>query len=92
MTLIRIPKKFYDDHIGRDCEAPPVVKETKRHYYIDSAPCDAMEDLYSDALHYCDCASNGWSFDGALGLQSSAQATVRALTADKNEGRNDSKS
>lgn len=76
--LIRIPKVFYDDHTsGRDLPAPPIVRETKRHYFIESEHPDIGE-LEDDANHYSDVTTWG---DGIVlgGLERSARATLHAI-------------
>ena len=75
--LIRIPQRFYDDHVDRDLEAPGIVRETKRHYFID-ATSEHLEELLSDAEYYARC------FDFEVGthlaaLILSARATERAI-------------
>ena len=79
--MIKIPKVFYDDHCNRDLEAPEIIKETKRHYFINRYPSDYLNELLDDAKYYSTCADQGWDFEGQLGMQSSARATVRAITA-----------
>ena len=77
--MIRIPKVFYDDHVECcDLPAPPIAKQTKSHYWIDENHPDLPE-LLNNAEHYSDCAGIGWDFDGMLGMQSSARATVKAI-------------
>ena len=76
MTLIRIPTVFFIDHEERALDTPVVVKETKTHFYIDSAD-PAIHNLYSDAEFYCD--PYGPDADGLFGLKASARATMRAL-------------
>lgn len=72
-VLIRIPKRFLDDHLDRDLRAPEIVRETKAHYFID--PSDpAIGELASDASYYADGLD-----EAALGLVLSARATLRAL-------------
>jgi len=52
MALTRIPKAFYDDHVGcRDLPAPTILKENSRHYWIDRDHPDCAE-LISDAEFY----------------------------------------
>lgn len=79
MKLIRIPKVFYDDHVnGRDLPAPPIVRQTARHYFIDAEHPDAWE-LEDDANHYADVTM--WAGEGITygGLERSARATLKAL-------------
>ena len=51
MTLVKLPKHFFDDHRERDCETPVVVKETARHYHVELSD-PALIDLYQDAEMY----------------------------------------
>ena len=72
-TLIRIPKRFPDDHLERALPTPEIVRETKSHYFID--PDDAvLGELADDARHYVDGLD-----DTPRGLIASARATLRAL-------------
>jgi hypothetical protein len=72
-NLIRIPKRFLDDHAERELPAPIIVRETSSHYFIDPAD-DAIEELVNDARHYGDSIDNA-----PRGLIASARATLRAL-------------
>jgi len=72
----RIPKRFYDD--CRECETlvPPIVRETKAHYFVDVSDKETMADFLGRARYYED----EWYFsDGAGGICKSAKATLRAL-------------
>ena len=79
MTL-RLPKRFYKDHVWRDLPTPAIIRETARHYFIDTEDIAKLAELYSDAQFYADysmiaevgCRSH-------IGLVSSAAATVRAI-------------
>ena len=78
--IIRIPKLFYDD--CEDCETgtPPIVRETKAHYFVD-IDCDPelLEDFTSRAALYR--APTG--FDACcLPICRSARATLAALGAE----------
>lgn len=76
--LIRIPKVFYDDHTsGRDLPAPPIVRETKRHYFIETEHPDIGE-LENDAVHYSDATTWGSGIELG-GFERSARATVNAI-------------
>ena len=35
-NLIKIPTRFYEDHLERDLECPAIIKETKTHYWISA--------------------------------------------------------
>lgn len=76
MSAVRIPRRFYEDHLWRDLPTPIALRETKRHVWIDSED-EAVIDLLSDAEHH---AEEAMHFDPPMpGLASSARATVRAL-------------
>ena len=51
--LVRIPKRFYDDHVERELPAPEIIKQTKRHYWID-LNSEHLSELLSDADYYGD--------------------------------------
>ena len=51
MQTIKITKTFYEDHIMRDLPAPPVVKKTKSHIWID-ATSEHLSELLDDADYY----------------------------------------
>tara|TARA_R100000149_G_C5817640_1_gene98284 strand:+ start:266 stop:616 length:351 start_codon:yes stop_codon:yes gene_type:complete len=80
--LIRVPKKFYDDHtVNLSLEAPPVVRETQRHYWID-ASSEHLAELLSNASFYADprCFDGrGSSEPGMPQLIISARATEEAI-------------
>ena len=86
--LIRIPKVFYDDHtVNLSLEAPPVVRETKRHYWID-ASSKHLAELLSNASFYADprCFDAKSSPEpGLFGLVASARATEEAIEKYLNE-------
>ena len=93
MTVVSIPRRFYDDHVDRNLPAPPVLTDaelihwgsrvgtTKRQYRIDADHPDAAE-LLNDAEH---CAHQiNWNV--YRGLIMSARATIKALKeADRGE-------
>lgn len=83
----RVPKKFYDDHVGRDLPAPPVVRATGRHLYIDDAHHDFPE-LVADAQYY----ANPWGPDECPDIVRAAKALLKALRdAGTMAGRGDQK-
>jgi hypothetical protein len=75
---IRIPKRFYDDHVERDLDAPGILNETKGHYYID-ALSPYLDELLSDAEYYAAMAN--YMDDHVFGICVSARATARAIRA-----------
>lgn len=80
-STIRIPKCFYDDHCDRDLEAPKVIRETSRHYFIDGRDTDELRELLSDAKHYSTEMEFVDEFSYLLGIVTSAKATAKAITA-----------
>ena len=73
---IRIPKVFYDDHYERCLPAPPVVRETKRHYFIEAVDTPALRELVSDADYYSMTLGLCRDYHG---LSYSARATFKAI-------------
>jgi len=81
MGAIKITKMFYLDHVGRDLPAPPIVKETKSHIWIDAAS-EHLNELWSDASFYADSHSFDVEFGSSLAaLVRSAKATEKAITS-----------
>ena len=79
MELIRIPKMFYIDHVDRDLPAPEIVRETKRHYFID-AKSEHLSEFLADAEFYWDPTLFACEFGDPLwGLIRSANATEKAI-------------
>lgn len=77
-ALIKIPKRFYDDHVARELAAPEIVRETASYYFIDRASKHLAE-LLSDAEYYAGDGGPDWR--EGLGIRLSAAATVRAIVA-----------
>jgi len=85
--LYRIPKRYYIDHIECDCEAPPVIKETKQHYWISAEEGPELAELRSRAQYYVDMQGLG-GFGGDLnGLCASARATLKAIGEDTQQSK-----
>lgn len=78
-TTYRIPKRFYADHLARDCGDPDnIVGETKTHYTVALTP-ETYKDLLSDCDYYVFMADE---LDRELfGLVASARATLKILQA-----------
>jgi hypothetical protein len=74
---IRIPQRFFDDHVERGLSAPGVVRVTRDHYFIEGSPGEALDELLQDALHYAEPGL--FPEPEMLGLVSSARATARAI-------------
>lgn len=75
--LIRLPKRFFDDHAERDLDTPAIVRETKAHYFV-RANDPALDELREDAEFYA--AEHGPDLLPP-GLKASAHATFAALSA-----------
>lgn len=75
MSLIKLPSRFFVDHMERDLDTPVVVKETQTHVWVNLDD-PAMAELESDAEYYSDHTG----FDRAyFGLCASARATLNAI-------------
>jgi hypothetical protein len=72
--LVRIPKRFFVDHIERDLPSPEIVKETRSHYFI-SRDDENLDELISDAEHYADKHAT----DCEAWLRTAAAALLAAL-------------
>lgn len=75
-TLIRVPRRFIDDHEERDLATPDVVRTTQAHYWIDAAD-PALGELHSDAEFYND--RSHFDDPALFGLVMSAKATQQAI-------------
>lgn len=75
--LIRIPTRFFDDHVDRGLPAPRVVRATRNHYFIEGQPGHELEELLEDARHYSEPGL--FPEREMLGLVASARATARAI-------------
>ena len=71
-TLIKLPKRFFRDHVERDLPTPQVISETAQHFIVDRDD-PAMPELLDDAKHY---ATGGTDQSGNLHL--AAAATIAA--------------
>jgi hypothetical protein len=79
VVTVKIPKRFYEDHIERGCEEGTIIKVLKNHYIIELT-LSAYLDLESDADSHMD---GGESFEfGMQWLVSSARATYNAIHRD----------
>lgn len=74
-TTIRIPDRFYTDHVERDLDAPVDIGNSDRYAVVRSDD-PALAELLSDAEHY----AHPYGPDAApAGVIMSAKATVRAI-------------
>ena len=75
IVTITIPKRFYSDHIERDCgEGSRIVKRTAKHYIVEFN-IYGYKDLLSDAEFYTDNGDSGQDF----GTRSAARACANAM-------------
>ena len=81
--IIRIPKRYYDDH--RDCvsefESPNIIKQTKSHYYIDAKPGDDWDEFVSRCEFYAADEPNvdATIDNGLWAIIRSARATLKVI-------------
>tara|TARA_R100000231_G_C5281256_1_gene151652 strand:+ start:48 stop:419 length:372 start_codon:yes stop_codon:yes gene_type:complete len=78
MKLIKIPKRFYDDHNERDLESPLIVKENTKNYWINSED-EHLEELHSDAYYYSIPYVDTHPSHYLWGVVVSARATLKAI-------------
>ena len=77
--MYRIPKRYYQDHVDCDCEAPAIIKATKQHFFISTEETEELAELRSRAQYYVDMGALG-AFDfGCSGLVASARATLKVI-------------
>ncbi|KKN48349.1 hypothetical protein LCGC14_0653840 [marine sediment metagenome] len=76
MTIIRIPQRFYNDHVDRDLPAPDIVKATRRHYWINTNHPHFAE-LMNDANHYGE-SPLGWDSETWKTYGRAARALINA--------------
>ena len=74
--IVKVPPRFYWDHVSRDLPAGTVVSETRSYVRVDLDQSE-FEELISDANHYAYSMGAG-GFDDR-GLIASARATLRRL-------------
>jgi hypothetical protein len=91
--IVRVPRRFYDDCVDCGTRTPPVVKKTKRHYWVDLSKADpdydgpdggdtTAENTLSDFTSRADLYADAANYDNEYRyLQQSAKATLAALTA-----------
>ncbi|ANS05813.1 hypothetical protein [uncultured Mediterranean phage] len=77
--MIKIPKRYYDDHNEcADEDSPQILKETKAHYYVDNTPCPEWDEFVSRCEFYAADPVNvdGWHLWPVI---RSARATIKAI-------------
>jgi hypothetical protein len=74
----RIPKTYYQDHVNCDCEAPAIIKETKKHFWISADETPELAELRERAIFYSEPyidATDRYLF----GIVFSARATLKVI-------------
>lgn len=74
----RIPKRYYNDHVDCDCEAPAIIKTTKQHYWIRAEETPEMAEFRSRAAFYAEPHIDPDS-PYLWGLVVSARATIKVI-------------
>ena len=84
-NIIRIPKRYYDDHRDciSECESPKIIKQTKSHYYIDSTPGEEWDEFIERCEFYAEPYVDATIENGLWSLVHSARATIKAINAQK---------
>tara|TARA_R100000995_G_C3481168_1_gene123992 strand:+ start:1551 stop:1835 length:285 start_codon:yes stop_codon:yes gene_type:complete len=87
--IIRIPKVFYDDCVMCETLVPPIIRETKAHYFIDTSKAaneyycegetaeETMGDFISRAHYYSE--NFGFCEGTKIRICPSARATLAAI-------------
>ncbi len=77
--LVRLPRRFWNDRRDRELPMPKAIAWSKTHVCV--SPTDpVLADYLDDAKYYADIVRMSGDRD-LTGLQASARATVKALTA-----------
>lgn len=83
-TLIRLPWRFYTDHLERGLPTPAEHERSNARHVWVRADDPALPELLDDARYYADPhGPDGGGMDAAWyrGLKASAKATVAAIEA-----------
>lgn len=78
--LLKLPKRFFEDHRERDLDTPIVVKQNSSYVWVDQSDPHLAE-LKSDADYYSDMWDIGGFDKWLFGICRSAKATVKAIEA-----------
>ena len=78
--LIKLPKRFFQDHKERDLETPVIGKENSRNVWVN-ANDPYLAELKADADYYSDMWDMGGFDKWVFGIARSAKATVKAIEA-----------
>lgn len=80
--IYKLPPRFYEDHVERDCLAGVVLRESRGAVYVDLDE-PALADLRSDAVYYAglgpEAGFGGIEDPWGQGIIVSARATLKAL-------------
>ena len=77
MTTIKVPSRFYYDHVNRDLPAGKVIKDYADGKSLIEFNEESLNDLLEDAIFYVVMAPD--LDPGLFGLVQSARATIRAI-------------
>ena len=77
MKTYRIPKRYYNDHVECDCEAPEIIRETKAHYFISADETPELAELRDRATSYAEENDDYW--ENCRGIVISARATLKVI-------------
>lgn len=88
MRTVRIPAKFYDDHVERGLPAPPIVIAYKRNGYVIDPDRKHFAELVDDAEFY----AHPYGPDNAPDIVKAAKAMLKALEGRSHVRKNTSRS
>lgn len=77
--IIKIPRRFYDDHRYRECGQSGVIVRKTKTYYLVELDQEAWDDLYSDADYYGDDSVSEDLWEQYRGVVLSARATLKVM-------------
>tara|TARA_R110002012_G_scaffold319222_1_gene539103 strand:+ start:83 stop:370 length:288 start_codon:yes stop_codon:yes gene_type:complete len=84
IMIIQIPKVFYNDCVECETLVPPIIRETKAHYFIDTSIGDVeatAKETMGDFISRADYYSENIGFDEwtKIKICPSARATLAAI-------------
>jgi hypothetical protein len=87
MVMIKIPKRYYQDHKDNvsEFEPPKIIRETGSHYFVDSTPGPEWDEFLQRCRMYAEDVCNDYWNNGCSGLVISARATLKAIKGNGND-------
>ena len=79
-VILRLPRRFFDDHADRCLPTPAIVRQDDRHVWVRHDDPDLRE-LLEDATFYADPDGPD---EVPAGLKASARASVAAIQEGSN--------